>query len=427
MKHAFSDLRPFRRDPLAFLIERGTSALHPLEPLALGPKPMYLLTDPDLVKPILRMSETVVDKGRLIKKLRSVIGDSVVILSGEEHQKRRAVLHSLLARGAVESLASSFAAEIRMVLAVAAKEQRLDAHDIGSSLALRLVSVAAFGHHVLSAGDEYALIHAVRRIEDDVADEIFRVFPPLPWTAYAQRKRRRDARQTMEMIVKRVRSSTTNSSAVHALASLGLSDGEMANEILTLLLAGHHTTGAAVAWLLHALATVPGLSDEIAREASAMALPNGEIDVSRMPFAKTSIATVREVMRLYPSSWWFSREAKQDVEIGGRRLKAGDSVLIAPWLFHRSTKFWSQPDEFRLDRAYTSSAYIPFGAGPRACVGMGLAMFELQLIALEISAAFSLSIAGTVGPPKPMVMLMPPPIPLHLERNECPPRDLRVA
>jgi hypothetical protein len=98
----FSDVRAFRRDPLNFLLARGNSAALGLERLHLGPSPVFLVTDPDLIRPILKAPETEIGKGRLIKKLTPVFGRSSLMLHGDEHKRRRAVLHKHMAKGSVE-------------------------------------------------------------------------------------------------------------------------------------------------------------------------------------------------------------------------------------------------------------------------------------------------------------------------------------
>lgn len=416
MKLPFSDLRAFQRDPLAFLVAQNVQSDEDLLPIALNHKPMYLVNNPELVKPILKIPESQVTKGALIQKLRSVIGDSVVILTGEEHLRRRAALNPFFVRSNVEKLSAQFSAEIRRSAAELTQVAEFDAHDFGSAIALRLVSVAAFGHRVLTPGDEQLLVQAVRLIEDDVADEIFRILPPTPWKLAAQKRRRAFSRKTMETIVGRVRQAAAGTSALEALDSLQLDEADLVNEVLTLLLAGHHTTGAAVTWVLHALAEVEGLADTIAAEAALVVDDSGEINPSLLPKAKTTMTMVLEIMRLFPSSWWFSREVLEPIELAGHRLKRGTSLLICPWLFHRSPRYWDAPDEFRLDRRFSQNpAYLPFGDGPRVCIGRSLATLELQLIALELASSFSISFETPWPAPKPMVMLMPPDMKARLE------------
>jgi cytochrome P450 len=421
MRHWFSDLTAFRRDPLTLFLKSGIAASEPLVPLALGPDPVYLVTDPDAVRPLLKAAEEDADKGRLIHKLRSVVGKSSLTISGAEHRLRREALHAHLAKGTVERLTTPMAAEIRAVGARLIKDKRFDPCAEMALLALKMICIVLFGREVLSPADEQALVKAVRMAEDDVADELFRVLPLMPWAKYKRDKKREFTREMMNLIVRRVRSRAHDASVLRALESAGLDDQELSNEILTLLITGHHTTGASATWLLYHLATEPGLADAIAEEAASLSDWNGEIRADRLKNAPLSLALVREVLRLYPSAWWFSRETKRTIEFGGRKLKRGTSLIIAPWHLHRDPRHWAEPDAFRLDRSYGSKAYLPFGLGPRACVGMGLAMLELQLIALEFASAFSF---GCVTPfpaarPVPSVTLIPPEMQIEIRVREA--------
>lgn len=410
MKHWFSDVRAFRRDPLAFLLERGNNARQGLEPLALGPKPVFLVTDPELVKPLLKAHEADADKGRIMQKLRPILGNSTLLINGEEYRRRREVLHGQLARGNAERFVPQIAAEIRKVGAQLAKQGRFNPREFTAPLALRIVCITVFGRQVLSPGDERALVAAVDSIEDQVADGVMRFLPLMPWTWLAQRRRRTFAKLAMSFVVEKLRKDAAESSALKALEKLDLSNEDLQHEILTLLLAGHHTTGSAAAWLLYHLATLPGLMDEIAQEADQITELNGEIAAEGLKRAPKSLALVREVLRLYPSTWWFTREVRRPIELGGRQLKPGTTLIVCPWQLHRSTQHWDEPNEFRMDRNFTGRAYLPFGAGPRACVGMGLAMLELQLLVLELAAAYQFDSASPhpAAWPKPSVTLVPP-------------------
>ena len=411
MKHWFSDLHAFRRDPLQFLSDRGNAAHAALEPLALGPRPVFLLTDPELIRPLLKADEQDADKGRLIRKLRPIVGKSSLVISGEEHRLRRAALHEHLAKGGAEKLIPQLTAEIRAVAAQLVREGSFNPHQVMAPLALRMICVAVFGRQVLSAGDEQALVAAVHSVEDELAQDMFRIVPA-PWTWVARRARRAFAKRAMSVVVQRLRAAAAESSALVSLERLQLNADDLRDEILTLLLAGHHTTGSTAAWVLYYLATEPGLMDAIAAEAAAASDRNGEIRAERLKHAPISLALVREVLRLYPAAWWFSREIKRSTSLGGRVLTRGTSVLISPWQLHRDPRHWNDPEQFRLDRTYTGRAYVPFGAGPRACIGMGVAMLELQLLALELAAAYRFVDAKPHAAPRPKasVTLIPPEI-----------------
>jgi cytochrome P450 len=135
---------------------------------------------------------------------------------------------------------------------------------------------------------------------------------------------------------------------------------------------------------------------------------------------------VREVLRLYPSAHWFSRDVRADITVRNIPLKAGDSLIFCPWQLHRDEHYWVDPDKFDLTRNFTGKAYLPFGAGPRVCIGMGLANLELQLLALEMATAFSIKILSAVPAPlpTPSVTLIPPDIRLSLKVRE--PREQSI-
>jgi cytochrome P450 len=397
-------------------LQRGNAATQSLERLWLGPKPVYLVVDPELIKPLLKLGETDAGKGRLIRKLSPIIGMSSLLLHGEEHRRRRAILHEHLARGNVERYLPQMAAEIRAVGARLATTGHFNPHEATAALALRIISIGVFGRQVLSGGDEQALIAAVNAVEDDVADEMFRALPVGPMTWLKRRRRRSFAKLAMSLVVERLRKGAAETSALKQLEELGLSANDLRDEILTLLLAGHHTTGSTAAWVLYHLAAEPGLMDRLADEANRATDQNGEISAAGLKYASESLAVVREVLRLYPAAWWFSREVNRDLTFANFSLKRGTSLIISPWQLHRDPRHWDEPDQFRLSRSYTGAAYLPFGAGPRACVGMGVAMLELQLLALEIAAAYRF---GTVSPfpapwPKPSVTLIPPEISIQI-------------
>jgi cytochrome P450 len=410
MTRWFSDVAAFRRDPLKFLLDCASVTPEGLHPLALGIRPAFLVTDPDLVKPLLKLDDAKADKGRIMQTLRPILGNSTLLINGSEYRRRREVLHANLARGNAEKFVPDIGAEIRRAAALVARDARFNPRRITAPLALRIVCITVFGRQVLSPGDEQALVAAVNAIEDDVADGIFRALPLPPWQWLARRRRRAFAKLAMTQVVDKLRKDASETSALKALEALDLSDDDLRHEILTLLLAGHHTTGSAAAWLLYHLAAEPGLMDEIIDEADSVTDANGEITAEGLKRAPASQALVREVLRLYPSTWWFSREVRQPLELGPHRLKPGATLIVSPWQMHRNPLHWDEPARFRLDRNFAGRAYLPFGSGPRACVGMGLAMLELQLLALEIAAAYRF---GDFSPrpapwPKPSVTLIPP-------------------
>ena len=230
----------------------------------------------------------------------------------------------MLFRSTVERLVPELAGEITRIVAAVAERGTFDAHEVGAGLALRLVSVAVFGRNALSPADEQALIAVVEELEQDVADEMFRMLPLWPWEARRRKKARAAGREVLLGIVSRVRRRAAATSAMRALDEIGLTDAELADEVLTLLLAGHHTTGSNFSWILHRLAHDPDLTAAIRHEAKSVTNEAGDLTTESLKHAPLSLAFCKEVLRLYPSSWWFARETQVDLTIGGRDLPKGE-------------------------------------------------------------------------------------------------------
>lgn len=405
MPDVYADLLPFKNDLLAFLLERGNEAKDALVPLALGPDPTYLLTDPDYAKSLLMMPEDVVDKGPLFEPVRNVFGDVMLAITGREARRRRAVLNTLVTRSAVADLVPLIAAEMRTAVSQALQCGTFEAREFGANLAMRLICLVAFGPDAMTLDEQRKLKYAAGELLNGLLDVSL-------CTTEADRaaadKRLAGAKQDIDVIFRAIRGRAPDSAASRAFSTLQLSEQDLFDELVALLFAGNDSTGSAFGFLLQALSTMPELAAAIALESSHVRDESGEFDPEKLPSATTSIATVRELLRMYPSTAWFPRGVRKNIEFAGRHLTPGSMIIVSQWLFHRSPRFWDAPDEFRLDRDYHTPAYLPFGTGPRICVGWSLAQMELQMLAFETAAALRLTPISPIGPPEPfMVQLWP--------------------
>jgi cytochrome P450 len=155
--------------------------------------------------------------------------------------------------------------------------------------------------------------------------------------------------------------------------------------VATLLTAGHETTTLALAWALFLLAQHPSALERVQREIAFLERrPPGYEDLSRLKYTRS---VVDEAMRLYPPVWVISRTAIADDMIGGFRVPAGSEILIFPYITHRHPRWWPEPDRFLPERFAAENsrnrvrgAYLPFGAGPRTCVGLNFAMTEILVV-----------------------------------------------
>jgi cytochrome P450 len=291
-----------------------------------------------------------------------------------------------------------------------------DAARVSAQLSSRIICNLLFGKDILTRGDENAIIEAVHLAENDIADSMFRVIPRTPRSWWLSRKRLHDARRILSLVIEKNRSRAKPNSLFATLQEIGLSGEALRDVVMLMMIAGHHTSGAAGAWLLYHLALEAELAQATEREARELSDDAGELQAGRPNDATVSRGFVHETLRLYPSSHWIAREVKNPVELGGRRMPIGTTLIVCPWHLHRDPRFWHVPEQFRTDRSYVNKAYIPFGYGPRACIGASLALLELQLLALEVASAFHVEIDDAPREPRPIpsVTLLAPPIKLRL-------------
>jgi len=171
----------------------------------------------------------------------------------------------------------------------------------------------------------------------------------------------------------------------------------LGDQIATIVVAGHETTAAALFWTLYLLARHPGEQERLVAEIAPLGLtPDNAADL--LPELVRTRAVVDESLRLYPPAFVIVRQALHDDEAGGVPVPKGSLVLIAPWIMHRHRRFWRAPDRFDPSRFMPDApppprfAYIPFGAGPRICVGSPFALTELVLVVASLVRAFRIAL-----------------------------------
>ncbi|OKO71874.1 cytochrome P450 [Bradyrhizobium sp. NAS80.1] len=176
----------------------------------------------------------------------------------------------------------------------------------------------------------------------------------------------------------------------------GFSDAELVDEVATMILAGHETTAIALFWALYLLALDPETQEEVASETRGAHLES-KADIDSQKFAR---AVIEETMRLYPSAFLIARAAREKDNAAGVEIGKGDIIMIAPWLLHRHEKLWDEPNAFIPKRFMSTEApdrfaYLPFGAGPRVCIGAPFAQAESVLALARLIGAFRVELADT--------------------------------
>jgi len=202
-----------------------------------------------------------------------------------------------------------------------------------------------------------------------------------------------------------------------------MSDTQLRDEVLTLLLAGHETTANALTWSGHLLAQHPEVAGRLCDEASALGGPAAAADLPRLPYTS---AVLQEVMRLYPPAWAVGRELTEPLEVGGHLLPAGTQVTFSQWVVHRDERYFRDALAFRPERWLDGSlsglpayAYFPFGGGQRLCIGKQFAIMEGVLVLAELGRRFRFRpVPGVEVRVLPSITLRPRGgLPLHIERR----------
>ena len=255
---------------------------------------------------------------------------------------------------------------------------------------------------------------------------IYVLFSLPDWLPYPGRRRAYRARDFLRQDLLRIVAARRAAPSTHGdlLDSLlaardpetgrSMSDQEAVNNLLTFIIAGHETTAVALSWTLWLLAKDQESQQRVFEEVVAVAAdaPITAPHIEQLSFCRQ---VIQEAMRLYPPAPGIGREAKTAFELGGRPIKAGTRIHIPVFALHRNVRLWKRPNAFDPDRfaaepvkARSRYAYLPFGGGPRICIGAGFAMLEAAAILATLVRALRFApVAGHKPQPVARVTLRP--------------------
>jgi cytochrome P450 len=178
-----------------------------------------------------------------------------------------------------------------------------------------------------------------------------------------------------------------------------MSDQQLRDEVITLLLAGHETTALNLSWSWYLLAQHPEVEQKLHSELDAV-LGTRPPTVSDLPKLHYTDRIIRETLRLYPPAWRVFRRTEEPFEVGDYLLPPGSNIVLSQWVTQRDPRWFTDPDRFNPDRWNEESAsklprfaYFPFGGGPRVCIGAGFAMMEAILLLATIAQRYRIRLA----------------------------------
>jgi len=170
-----------------------------------------------------------------------------------------------------------------------------------------------------------------------------------------------------------------------------LTHADIRDELMTIFLAGHETTGTGLSWMLYALSKHPHVCEQLEAEVDRV-LAGRTPTLEDLAHLEYSRMVVQEALRMYPPIWLYPRDAIAGDRIGGYQIPAGSSVFLTPYVTHRHPAFWDNPEAFDPERftpdrvaARPRFAYFPFGGGQRQCIGNNMALLQMQLVLVMLA------------------------------------------
>ena len=357
---------------------------------------VHIPLEPELVQHVLLDNAANYLKPDIVKKLLApVIGRGLLSSDGQLWRDQRRIVAANFAPAAVDALVPVFAAAAREEAAGWMPGTR-DMAVAATATTMRIIADALFaGDRRLT--DEAPMRHIAAALEGfgEARIQAMLGLKVMPWSPRGWRARRGQTylRETLTQVVRdRLPDGGPDDFLGRLIRALGdrFDDAESlalaVDNAATFYLAGHETTANALTWTLFLLSEQPALQEDAAVEATA-ALGVGDADLpERLPLLRRIL---EETLRLYPSAPRFDRQAAAPDRLGEHAVEPGDIVSIWPWLLHRHRALWDDPDAFDPGRFAEGSRarhrfqYIPFGAGPRTCVGARFATGEALTILAE--------------------------------------------
>ncbi|MFJ1866890.1 cytochrome P450 [Streptomyces sp. NPDC088097] len=419
------------RDPLRFLSSLADGA--DLVELRIGPNRAFLPCHPDLVQQVL-VNARVYDTGGPVKdKARPILGNGLITSDWADHRRQRRLVQPAFHTARIAAYAEVMQEEVRAQADRWRAGQVVDVSEVAQALTARVTARALFSTDIAPravAAIQHGLPVIVRGAYRNAVDPTGLV-GRLPTAANRQYAR---ALRGMHRLINRIveeyrRKGEDRGDLLSALLAAEdpagggrLSDQEVHDQVMTLLLAGIETTASALTWAFHLLGQNREVESRLHAEVDRVlgARPPVYADLPALGYAQRVFT---ETLRLYPPAWLYTRTTTVATELGGLELRPGDDILISPYVLHRLPGLFSDPERFDPDRwlperakDVARGAYLPFGGGSRKCIGDVFGMTEATLALAAVSSRWRLRpLPGTRVVPRPQMSLTSGPLPMRVE------------
>lgn len=413
------NLREFAADTLGFATrlarEHGDVAR-----FLLVNREAWLLSAPEAVERVLVSNPRNYAKHAFFwRKVEAIFGKGLLTNEGEDWRRQRRLVQPAFHHDRIAEYARIMVDATLDRLAGWRDGEPLDVRGEMTSITFRVVARTLFDAEV--EGETAEIAEAFDTGIEEIARRIRQPLLLPDWVPTAGNRRYRSAVRRMDRLVYRIidehRDGRDRGDLLSALMRVADEDGrsmsgrQLRDETITMLLAGHETTALALTWTWYLLSGHPEVVERLEREVDALGGPPTVADLPRLAYTER---VVRESLRIYPPAYSFGREALADDEILGWPVPARTTLFVFPWVLHRDPRFYPYPLRFDPDRwtddferTLPRLAYLPFGAGPRMCIGREFARMELVLIVAAIAQRFRLEWCAEHPVPMASITLRP--------------------
>lgn len=397
-------LKNLQQNPLEFLVELAQT----YGGIAQIPLPLmniFSLAEPQAVKHVLQDNARNYSKKTLqFTNLALVTGQGLLTSDGEFWLRQRRMMQPAFHRGRIASFGSAMTqAALRLVERWQSRQgQALDIDHEMMEMTLEIVGQTLFSADLSDAASQ--LVRATLTTLDFV---IYKAQNPFAAPLFLPTWRNREFKRALATLdaaayklIEERRKSQPKDDLLSMLLEARSEDGQAMNdlqlrdELITLIIAGHETVASALTWSWHLIAQHPQAQQKLHTELAQVLAGRtpGVEDLPRLPYTR---ALFDEALRLYPPAWLITRRAIEDDQIGGYPVPKGSLIITSPYIVHRQPQAWPQPEAFRPERFLEEArvpryAYIPFGGGPRLCIGNNFALLEGPLILATIAQHYRL-------------------------------------
>jgi cytochrome P450 len=411
------------RDPLA-LFTRLARTYGDIVHLRMGGERVFFVNHPQYIRDVLVTHDRNFTKSRGLERAKKLLGEGLLTSEGAPHLRQRRLLQPAFHRERIAGYAAAMVEHADRMRQRWTPGATLDVSREMMRLTLSIVGKTLFDSDVDSKADEVGA--AVTRVLETFWLTLL-PFPdfieklPLPLLRRSRAGRAKLDGLIYELIAARRAGGRDHGDLLSMLLMAqdeeeggGLTDRQVRDEAMTLLLAGHETTANALAWTWYLVSRAPEVEARLHDEIDSVLkgrLPCAA-DVSALSYVET---VVTESMRLYPPAWIVGRRAVADYPIGEFVVPARSIVFMSPYVMHRDPRYYTDSDRFMPERwtpelkaALPKFAYFPFGGGPRQCIGEPFARMELVLLVATIAQRWRLRLVPDHPVvPQPLITLRP--------------------